>query len=222
MSDRDDDADDATRPEAHDAIMEGVYEALIADGFAALTMQDIADEAGVSKSLLHYHYDTKQDLLVAFLDHLIERGKARAAEHEDDPAPERLRKFVGSALVDNDADDWAFATALLELQAQAPYDDAYRDQLARNEAFMRDHVAAIVREGVERGEFRDVDPDAIARLVLAAVDGARTERVVVDDDTPEVVHDALVDHVLADIARDGDDATGDDENSADGDSEAVE
>ncbi|SEW25843.1 TetR/AcrR family transcriptional regulator [Halobacterium jilantaiense] len=194
--------DDDGKPEAHGAVMDGVYDALVADGFADLTMQDIADEAGVSKSLLHYHYDTKQDLLVAFLDHLIERGKARAAEHEDEPAPEHLRKFVGGALVDNDDEDWAFATALLELQAQAPYDAAYRDQLARNEAFMRDHVADIVRDGVDAGEFRDVDPDAVARLVLAAVDGARVDRVVVDDDTPEVVHDALLDHVLADLETD--------------------
>jgi len=199
MTERDDSATGAPRPEAHDAVMDGVYGALVSDGFADLTMQDIADEAGVSKSLLHYHYDTKQDLLVTFLDHLIERGKARAAEHEDEPAPEHLRNFVEGALVDNDPEDWAFATAVLELQAQAPYDDAYRDQLARNEAFMRDHVADIVRDGVEAGEFRDVDPEAVARLVLAAVDGARTDRVVVDDDTPEVVHDALLDHVLADL-----------------------
>ncbi|MFC3477253.1 TetR/AcrR family transcriptional regulator [Halobacterium litoreum] len=190
------DSDSSTAPEAHEDIMGATYRALLDHGFAALTMQDIADEAEKSKSLLHYHYDTKQDLLVAFLEHLIERGKERAAEHEDEPPAERLRNFVAGGLVDSDDEDWAFATALLELQAQAPYDDAYREQLARNEQFMRDHVADIVRAGVDAGDFRDVDPDATARLVLAAMDGARTERVVLEDDTPEVVHDALVEHVL--------------------------
>ena len=176
--------------------MEATYHALQAHGFADLTMQDIADEAGKSKSLLHYHYDTKQDLLVAFLDYLIERGAERAAEHADDPASERLRDFVASALVDNDDEDWSFATAVLELQAQAPYNDTYQDQLAANEAALRDHVAGIVREGVEAAEFRGVDPEATARLLLTAIDGARTHRVVYEDDTPEVVHDALVEQVL--------------------------
>jgi AcrR family transcriptional regulator len=192
----------STRPDAHDAIMDGVYDALLEHGFADLTMQDIADEADVSKSLLHYHYDTKQDLLVAFLDHLIEAGRERAAEHEDEPASEHLREFVAGGLVDADSEDWAFVTAVLELQAQAPHDDTYREQLARNEQFLRDHVADIVRDGVDSGEFREVDPESVARLVLAAVDGARKQRVVLDDDTPEVVHDALVEHVLADLERD--------------------
>jgi AcrR family transcriptional regulator len=197
----------STQPDAHDAIMDGVYEALLEHGFAALTMQDIADEADVSKSLLHYHYDTKQDLLVAFLDALIERGKARAAEHDDEPPREHLRDFVAGGLVETDDEDWAFVTAVLELQAQAPHDETYREQLARNEQFLRDHVAGIVRDGIEAGDFRDVDPEAVARLVLAAVDGARKQRVVLNDDTPEVVHGALVDHVLANIEQsDGDDA----------------
>ncbi|MFB6072106.1 MAG: TetR/AcrR family transcriptional regulator [Halobacterium sp.] len=215
-------SDDAsgTSPTAHEDIMDATYRALLEHGFAALTMQDIADEAGKSKSLLHYHYDTKQDLLVAFLEYLLERGKARAAEHEDEPPGERLRGFVAGGLVENDADDWAFATALLELQAQAPHEETYREQLARNEQFMRDHVADIVREGVEAGEFRDADPEAVARLVLAAVDGARTERVVLEDDTPEVVHDALVEHVLDPLEREagGDSADDGGESAASGES----
>ena len=190
------DGDPSTPPDGHEEIMEATYRALQEHGFADLTMQDIADEAGKSKSLLHYHYDTKQDLLVAFLDYLIERGAERAAEHADDPPGERLRNFAARALVDNDNEDWSFATAILELQAQAPHNETYRDQLAANEAALRDHLADIVREGVQSGAFRDVDPVATARLVLVAVDGARTHRVVYEDDTPEVVHDALVEQVI--------------------------
>jgi len=48
-------------------------------------MQDIADECSKSKSLLHYHYDTKEDLLVAFLDHVISDSERRIAAHADDP-----------------------------------------------------------------------------------------------------------------------------------------
>jgi AcrR family transcriptional regulator len=189
-------------PEAHEDIMDATYQALLEHGFADLTMQDIADEAEKSKSLLHYHYDTKQDLLVEFLDYLVEHAKERAQEHADDPPREHLREFVAGGLVNNDEDDWAFATAVLELQAQAPHDETYREQLAHNEAMLRSHVADIVRDGVEAGDFCDVDPESTARLILAAIDGARTQRVVLNDGTPEVVHEALVEHVLEPLERD--------------------
>jgi AcrR family transcriptional regulator len=199
-------------PEAHEDIMDATYHALLEHGFAALTMQDIADEAEKSKSLLHYHYDTKQDLLVEFLEYLIERGEERAEEHADDPPHQHLREFVAGGLVDTDEDDWAFVTAVVELEAQALHDETYREQLARNEAKLRDHIADIIRDGIETGDFRDVDPESTARLILTAIDGARTQRVVLDDDSPELVHDALVEHVLEPLERDdaGNDTTGDD------------
>lgn len=215
MSDR----ESRSSSEIHEAIMDATYDALLEHGFADLTMQDIADEAEKSKSLLHYHYDTKQDLLIEFLDYLVERGQERAQEHEDDPPSQHLREFVAGGLVDNDEEDWAFVTAVLELQAQAPHDETYREQLARNEATLRTHIADIVREGIESGDFRDVDAESTARLILAAIDGARTQRVVLDDDSPEIVHDALVEHVLDPLERDGadvgDDDIGNQEDGAD-------
>ena len=54
-------------------IVDATYRALCANGYAALTMQDIADECDRSTSLLHYHFDTKEDLLVELLAHLLER-----------------------------------------------------------------------------------------------------------------------------------------------------
>ncbi|PSQ42055.1 TetR family transcriptional regulator, partial [Halobacteriales archaeon QS_9_68_42] len=53
--------------ETRERITNATYRALCDHGYAALTMQDIADECDCSKSLLHYHFDTKEDLLVELL-----------------------------------------------------------------------------------------------------------------------------------------------------------
>jgi len=53
--------------------MEATYRALCAHGYADLTTQDIADESETSKASLHYHYDTKEELLLSFLDYLYDR-----------------------------------------------------------------------------------------------------------------------------------------------------
>jgi len=71
--------------ETRDRLMDATYRALCEHGYAALTMQDIADEGDCSKSLLHYHYDTKEELLVALLAYLLERFEARVAPEGAEP-----------------------------------------------------------------------------------------------------------------------------------------
>jgi len=165
------------QPSAADEIMDGVYHALRAHGYADLTMQDIADECSKSKSLLHYHYDTKEDLLVAFLEHIITDSAERIEAHADDPATERLVAFIGWFVFGPDAADReAFHIALLELRTQGPFNDRIREQLDRSDRVLRGTVADILESGIEEGVFRDVDVEETAALLVATLDGARTAR----------------------------------------------
>ncbi|MFT4884148.1 MAG: AcrR family transcriptional regulator, partial [Natronomonas sp.] len=119
--------------ETRERIMEATYRALCEHGYASLTMQDIADECDCSKSLLHYHFDTKEDLLVALLAYLLERFEERIAT-DGDPR-DRLVDLIDAFLFGDERsreEHRAFHTALLELRAQAPHNDAFRDQLAEN------------------------------------------------------------------------------------------
>ena len=112
-------------------------------------MRDIADETDLSKAAIHYHYDCKHDLLVSFLDHLYDRFEDRIRDPDGDTPVERLHTLVDTLLVER-AETPAFRTALLEIKAQAPYDDAFRDRLRRFD----DTFAATVRElvGEEQGK----------------------------------------------------------------------
>ncbi|WP_418286316.1 TetR/AcrR family transcriptional regulator [Halorubrum sp. DTA46] len=166
------------QPSAADEIMDGVYHALRAHGYADVTMQDIADECSKSKSLLHYHYDTKEDLLVAFLDHVITDSEARIEAHADDPPTERLVQFVGWFVFEPDAvDREAFHIALLELRTQGPFNERIRDQLVRSDRLLRGTVSDILESGIEAGIFRDVDVEETAALLVATLDGARTRQI---------------------------------------------
>ena len=177
-------------PSAAAEIMDGVYGALRAHGYADLTMQDIADECSKSKSLLHYHYDTKEDLLVAFLEHIISDSEARIAARADDPPVDRLVQFVGwFVFAPDEADREAFHIALLELRTQGPFNERIREQLARSDRLLRGTVADILADGIETGAFRDVDVEETAALLVATLDGARTRQITlagsVRDDEPD-------------------------------------
>ena len=176
-------------PSAAAEIMDGVYSALRAHGYADLTMQDIADECSKSKSLLHYHYDTKEDLLVAFLDYVVSDSEERIAARADEPPVERLVEFVGwFVFAPDEAEREAFHIALLELRTQGPFNERIREQLARSDRLLRGTVADILADGIEAGVFRDVDVEETAALLVATLDGARTRQITLagaerDDET---------------------------------------
>ncbi|MCU4802288.1 TetR/AcrR family transcriptional regulator [Halobacteria archaeon HArc-gm2] len=192
--------DDSSR----EAIMSATFDALCEHGYANLTMQSIADEFDKSKSLIHYHYDSKDDLLAAFMDHLLENFVEMVTGCGGQDPVEELRRMADIVVVGaddgNDAND--FHTALLGLRAQAPYDEKLRDQLARNDARIRELIADIVRDGQEQGQFDEsVDPEEFAALFRSAIEGAQAHGVVLGDAAPTdevmaAVDDLLVDRLL--------------------------
>jgi len=173
--------DEPARSETQEAIMEATYRALCRRGYADLTMQAIADEFEKSKSLIHYHYDTKEELLVAFLDYLLDKFITDVAVDAAADPRARLDTLV-DALLSGPDEAGDFQVAMLELRSQTPYVEAYRDALRANDAYLTDLLAETIEDGVAAGVFRDdVDPEAAAETLLLVVDGARTRSVVFED-----------------------------------------
>ena len=50
-------------------IVEAAYRTLVRRGYHDTAMKDIAAEAGVAPGLAHYYFETKEDLLVAAIEH---------------------------------------------------------------------------------------------------------------------------------------------------------
>ena len=192
-----------------DDIMDATLAALCKHGYADLTMQSIADEFDKSKSLLHYHYDSKEDLIVTFLDHLLENF---LDEFETDSDADALAQLQWMAEIVVGADEEGtddIHVALLGLRAQGPYDGAIREQLVRNDRHIRDLIADLVRTGIERGQFReDIDPEQFAALFRSAIEGAQSHEVILGEEAPTAVaiagiEELLLDELLVDEAREG-------------------
>jgi len=165
--------------------MRATYGALCERGYADLRMHDIADRTGRSKSTLHYHFDSKHALLVAFLEWLYDEFEADLAAVDGDEPGDRLREVVRTA--DHDDDREELRVAILEIESQAPYDDDFRNCLRRFDRLLHDVVRSNVEEGKETGQFRaDVDPDAVATFVATALTGAHNRRVSLGVDTSDV------------------------------------
>jgi AcrR family transcriptional regulator len=187
--------------ESCEAIMAAARSALCSHGYADLTMQAIADETELSKAALHYHFDSKHDLLVAVLDHLYEDFTDRVGDPPGETPAERLTAFIEGVLTPPEPDaSEGFGTALLELAAQAPYDDAIRERLERFDAFVYERCRAYVAAGVADGTFRDVDPDTTARFLVTTIHGARMDHVAIGQslaDTRALLEQHIEEQLLA-------------------------
>lgn len=164
-------------------IMEATYEALCQHGYADLTIQRIGDEFPKSKSLLYHHYDSKDALLLDFLAYMLEHFETSVPRQDHPDAAAHLQAVFDHVLPDElDEGPREFTSAMVELRAQAAHDPEYREHFTRSTRFFHDRFATIVESGIDQGVFRDVDPDRVAALLLATIDGARFQRVTIEGD----------------------------------------
>jgi AcrR family transcriptional regulator len=69
------------------SILDAARERLLADGFANLSTRKVAAEAGVPLSQVHYHFGSKQGLILALLETENRRRLARQQEMYDADLP---------------------------------------------------------------------------------------------------------------------------------------
>jgi AcrR family transcriptional regulator len=162
-----------------ESIMRATYLALCDHGYAGLTIQRIGESFGKSKSLLYHHYDDKDELLLAFLQFMLEEYESSLPEADaGGDALDRLDALLDGMLTPSlSAEERGFTAAMIELRAQAAHDERYREQFADHDRFFGEQLVEVVADGIESGLFRDVDADEVAEFLSTTVAGAMTRRV---------------------------------------------
>jgi AcrR family transcriptional regulator len=166
--------------ETADEIMAATSRALCEHGYANLTMKRIAEEASMTTAAIHYHFDTKAELLNAYLDDLIDRFEGRLACDAEDPR-ERLETFLEAVFTPTQHDD-EFPVALMEMKGQAAFQASFRERFLALDAVMRSVVETAVRDGIDAGHFEDADPEDVARHVVTTINGAHVRTVALGED----------------------------------------
>jgi AcrR family transcriptional regulator len=169
-------------PETRERILEAACDVIAEHGIEDVRIARIATVAGVSPPLVHYHFATREALLAEALEHSFELlGDLRTthADSEGWSAAQKLGWMIDQSLpfpgMGNR--EWGL---WLELWSRAARRPELRGVAAQLYARYDDWIAAVVREGMERGEFRARDADAVTRRLIAAIDGLGL-RVAVDD-----------------------------------------
>jgi len=196
-----DDQGERTVSDADEEIMRATYRVLQEHGYANLTIERIADEYGKSTAAVHYHYDTKDDLLVAFLDFILEQFADTIHEVETTDPEQRLNLLLDKLLVAPETHH-DLLIAVLEMRSQAPYKESFEQRFQQNDEYVRYMLKTVMDQGIQKGVFSDVDTEQAAQALMTIVDGARARTVVLDEsDTLEAARrtaDEYVNTVLKD------------------------
>ena len=170
---------DSTREE----ILAAAYRALCAHGYADLTIDRIGEEFDKSVSLIYHHYDGKDDLLLACLEFMLETYRDDSGTEPPTKPREELECLCDWLLfTDAPPENQQFVRALVELRGQAPHNQAYRDYFTRSDQFFQERIETIIETGIERGLFRDVDPERTAQMIHTVLSGALFRYATSNDD----------------------------------------
>lgn len=169
------------------AIMEATFQALCEHGYANLTIQRIGEKFPKSTSLLYHHYEGKDDLLLDFLDHMLERFEERELSTVSQTDPEvRLCSYLNHAVPsDGQPSNADFLKALVELRAQAAHNEAYRQHFTRTQERFHEYLAGVVSDGVADGTFRDVNPKEVASFLVTVASGSMFSWATTNAETAE-------------------------------------
>lgn len=156
-------------------IMCATYQALSRHGYADLSIQRIADEFDKGKSVIYHHFDDKEDLMLSFLEHLIDEMEEDMHGSSEMAPEEELDDFLDKALCIDDKEMWDLRKALMEMRLQAPYNKRFAERFRKIDEFLLDKLAEILEDnGVE-------NPCETGDMVLSIIEGLTYRKMTTHD-----------------------------------------
>ncbi|MET0386943.1 MAG: TetR/AcrR family transcriptional regulator [Polyangiales bacterium] len=178
-------------------IVEATMRVLARQGYARTSLMDIANEVGMSKGAVHYHFPTKEALITQVLEHAVDAVAERtrkvwvAGENPLVAMRSALREMwtVRAALSDD-------VKVFGDLLAQSMHDANLREPLATYYRFAFSQVEEHLRTAQSLGLRPKIDAAFLPRILHALLDGFALQKIV----DPESVGDEQVVHALETIA----------------------
>jgi len=141
-------------------------------GFHAANVSDVAAQAGVSQGTIYWYFESKEELvsaaILSFVEELAE--EMLAVTRMGDTAADKLRALAAGMEQLAESGSRLF-TMFLEFWASSPRREEAASLWMDLLGEYKDVFVALVEEGIETGEFRQVDAEGVVWAIMAAYDG---------------------------------------------------
>jgi AcrR family transcriptional regulator len=169
------------RAERREQLLAAATRAFARTGFAATSLDDIAESAGISRVLLYRHFDSKTDLYRAVLDRAIRR--LTAAVGTGDYTYASIDALLGAAATDPDGFRLLFHHAAREPEFRPQMDRFHRGMIAT----ARRELAKLIPDRAWTAWAAQLAPVVAIEAVMAWLDAGQPD----PDQAPDRVRQAL-------------------------------
>ena len=166
----------AARGEKRPLILQAATDVFAEQGFASVTVAEIADRAGIGKGTVYEYFSSKDELLFAVFEWMNEKifERIRSLLNEGGTTRERLQRMLdlGARITREQVEMQAVVLDFWSASRGTKVEERYNQACLTTFRAYRRLVADVIQEGQNTGELRsDVDPEAVAVMVVAAMDG---------------------------------------------------
>lgn len=150
-------------------IFEAALRVFAQKGKDGARLQEIADEAGINRPLLHYYFRTKQKLYEAVAAHMFGQFlDSFDAPSHDGPFADVLKAFIDH-YVDNTREHEHMAKWMVaENMAGNPFLGERLAEAFETEGSPQRHMEEAILRATERGEIRPVNPKQLMLTIVSA------------------------------------------------------
>lgn len=160
-------------------LIRAAYKVVSRKGYYNFTIKDIAKESGLSSGLVHYYFKDKQDLLLNLLKDINSNMKSylnKELVRTQNPK-DKLITYMDQAfgLAEKEKE---YFYVLIDFWSQTKHNPRMRKANNRLLRSYRDECAAILKEGISSGVFRDVDVAFAAATIVSVIQGTIVQYVL--------------------------------------------
>jgi AcrR family transcriptional regulator len=147
------------------SIQQAVIRLMCREGLKSVTMDNVAQEAGIAKGTVYLHYRDKQELLDAVKESSLAPMVEKVDEvlHGGGTPERRLQAFSLRYLSYFDERRDLFRILMYEREVTRVQGSRYQGDRYRH---LVQGAAKLIREGIRKGHFRDVDSDKVAAMFV--------------------------------------------------------
>jgi TetR/AcrR family fatty acid metabolism transcriptional regulator len=160
-------------------LTKAAYKVVGQKGYYDFTIRDIAQEAGMSTGLIHYYFKNKEELLLHLLKEINKNmlgSLNRSISKAQDPR-EKLNIFMQQAfdLITNEKD---YFYIVLDFWTQVNKNERMKRANVNLFKSYRDEVASILKEGVTKGIFVEMDVVYTSAVIISMIQGLLIQYVI--------------------------------------------
>ena len=176
-------------------------------GYAGANISQIAAEAGIGKGTIYEYFASKEDLFFAVFEWYLQNSGKQARVKVSalgGSASDRLLALSDSILDmwDDIEDVFTLTMEFWAASASSQIRDRFKAAFRELYAEFRHLVVSLLRDGIERGEFREnIRPDSIAAALVGTWDALFLQAWFDDNFNPVTTGRDFIEVIIAGISK---------------------